>query len=98
MSQSIYDFSNPNIVFQKAKNYLGENVVIQLSDKPSKKYMVLNPITKTWIHFGQYGYEDFTKHHDQKRRENYLRRTQNIRGNWKNDKYSPNNLSRNILW
>jgi hypothetical protein len=44
------------------------------------------------------GYEDFTKHKDDKRRENYLKRTTNIPGNWKDNKYSPNNLSRNILW
>ena len=55
-------------------------------------------MTKKWIYFGQMGYEDFTKHKDDKRRENYLKRTTNIPGNWKDNKYSPNNLSRNILW
>ena len=44
------------------------------------------------------GYEDFTFHKDLKRRDAYLRRTANMRGNWKNNPYSPNNLSRNILW
>ena len=28
-----------------------------------------------WVHFGQMGYEDFTKHKDLKRREKYLTRT-----------------------
>jgi hypothetical protein len=44
------------------------------------------------------GYEDFTKHHNKTRRKNYLTRTKFMRGDWKNNKYSANNLSRNILW
>jgi hypothetical protein len=50
------------------------------------------------IHFGQMGYEDFTKYGDRDRRDNYLKRTENIRGDWKQNKYSPNSLSRNVLW
>jgi hypothetical protein len=98
MINKINQFSNPKIVYEKAKQYLGNNVMIKLSDKPQKKYMVLNPNTNKWVYFGQMGYEDFTKHRDPLRRYNYLRRTENMRGNWKNNKYSPNNLSRNILW
>ncbi len=92
------NFSNPKIVFKKAREYLGKDVIIRLSDKAKKKYMVFNHDTRKWVYFGQVGYEDFTKHGDQLRRENYLRRTENIKGNWKENKYSPNNLSRNILW
>jgi len=44
------------------------------------------------------GYEDNTKSQDPIRRENYLKRTANIKGNWKENKFSPNNLSRNLLW
>ena len=94
----IKEYSNPSVVYKKAKQYLDKDVNIQLSNKADKKYMVLNPNTNKWIHFGQMGYEDYTKHHDEKRRENYLRRTANMRGDWKENKYSPNNLSRNILW
>ena len=86
------------IVYEKAKQYLGNNVSIKLSNKPVKKYMVLNPHTNKWVYFGQMGYEDFTKHQDLNRRKNYLRRTENMRGNWRDNKYSANNLSRNILW
>ena len=50
------------------------------------------------INFGQMGYEDYTKHNDELRRYNYIQRTSKIRGNWKQNKYSPNNLSRTILW
>ena len=94
----INEYSNPAVVYKKAKQYLGKNVDIRLSNRPKKKYMVHNPHTDKWIHFGQIGYEDYTKHKDDKRRENYLRRTANMKGNWKEDKYSANNLSRNILW
>ena len=43
-------------------------------------------------------YEDYLKHNDETRKKNYLLRSGNIKGNWKNNPYSPNNLSRNILW
>jgi hypothetical protein len=99
---TVYDeinkYSNPKKVQEKAKKYLGEGAIIYRSIKKDKKYMIYNPNTKKWIHFGQIPYEDFTKHQDPKRRENYLTRTANMRGNWKNDKYSANNLSREILW
>ena len=94
----ILTWSNPKVALRKAKAYLGPSVNLKLSNNSKKKYMVLNPDTNKWIHFGQMGNEDFTKHKDDKRRENYLKRTANIRGNWKDNKYSPNNLSRNILW
>ena len=95
---SITEFSNPTLALEKARKYLGRDVLFKLSDKSTKKYMIFHPMTKKWIHFGQMGYQDFTKHQDEKRRENYLKRTANMRGNWKDNKYSPNNLSRNILW
>ena len=60
--------------------------------------MVYDPHKQKWVHFGQMGYEDFTKHNDPIRRHNYLTRTAFMRGDWKNNKYSPNNLSRNLLW
>ena len=50
------------------------------------------------INFGQMGYEDYTKHLNNERREAYLRRAKNIRGNWKDDPYSPNNLAINLTW
>ena len=48
--------------------------------------------------FGNINYEDFSYHKNNTRRENYLKRSGNIKGNWENNKYSPNQLSRNILW
>ena len=50
------------------------------------------------VHFGQIGYEDYTKHNDLNRRNAYLARATRIKGNWKDDPYSPNSLSINLLW
>jgi hypothetical protein len=94
----ITQYSNPTIVYKNATKYLGKDVIIKLSTNRNKKYMVFNPIKKTYIHFGQMGYEDFTKHHDKARQSNYLNRSASLKGDWKNDPYSANNLSRNILW
>ena len=33
-----------------------------------------------------------------KRRKNYLSRTANMKGEWKKDKFSKNNLARRIIW
>lgn len=96
--EAITLFSDPEKVFEKAKEYLGDDVVISISTRKDKKYMVFNPNTQKWVHFGQINYEDYTKHNDDKRRQRYLKRSTNIKGNWKDDKYSPNNLSINLLW
>ncbi len=40
----------------------------------------------------------FTKHQDLNRLKNYLSRATKIKGNWRKDKYSPNNLAINLLW
>lgn len=97
--QLIKKYSDPEKVFQKARNYLGKDVDIQISGRKDKKYMVKTPEGK-WVHFGGFKppMEDFTKHKDNKRRENYLNRATKIRGEWKKNKYSPNNLSIHILW
>lgn len=62
--------TNPNIVAQKA-NEMGIGP-IYLSTRKAKKYMVYNG--GKWVHFGQKGYEDFTLHGDEKRRDNFRRR------------------------
>jgi len=93
----IYKYSNPPEVYRLASKYLGKKAKIGLSTKKNKKYMVTRPDGKI-VHFGQMGYEDFTRHKDKTRRKNYLTRSRKIRGNWKSDKYSPNNLSINLLW
>jgi hypothetical protein len=70
---------------------------VEPSTRKNKKYMILNDDNK-YIHFGDNRYEDFTKHNDLERRKRYLDRASKIKGNWKKDKYSPNNLAINLLW
>lgn len=96
--KNILKYSNPDKVFEKAKKYLGNDTRIQLSTKKNKKYMVYNPHKNKWIHFGMIPYQDFTKSNNRQQRKRYLIRSASIPGNWKKDKYSPNNLSRHILW
>ena len=93
----IWKVSNPLEVKQKSIKYFGKNIPIYLSNKKDKKYMIQSPDGKM-INFGSLYYEDYTKHLDKNRRINYLRRSENIKGNWKDNQYSPNNLSRNLLW
>jgi hypothetical protein len=97
MKRDIKKYSNPTQVFRLAKKYLGKTAKIRLSTKREKKYMVETPEGRI-VHFGQMGYEDFTKHKNKTRRKNYLTRSAKIRGDWQKDKYSPNNLSRRLLW
>ena len=68
------------------------------ASNPAKKYMIYDPKNNKWVNFGQLGYEDYTKHGNKTRRKNYLTRTKGMLGDWKNNKYSANNLSRHILW
>jgi hypothetical protein len=91
-------YSTPRTAQRMAYKYLGKTAKLYPSNNPAKKYTIFDPNNNKWVNFGQIGYEDYTKHHDKKRRKNYLTRTKSMRGNWKNNRYSANNLSRNILW
>ena len=93
----IHKYSNPKKVQQLANKY-HKGLKIYHSNKKLKKYMIKDPNSNKWIHFGQIPYEDFTKHKDPNRRKNYLKRSRNIKGNWKSNKFSPNNLAINLLW
>jgi hypothetical protein len=94
----IWHWSNPEKAQENAYKYLGKNAELFKSNKKDKKYMIFDPDLNKMVHFGQLGYEDFTKHEDENRRENYLKRTENMKGDWKSNPYSANNLARNILW
>lgn len=91
------EYSNPRIVQQRAFKLFGKDAKVYKSSKKDKKYMMLTPDGK-WVHFGQLPYEDFTRHGDPVRRNNYLSRATKIKGNWKSDPYSPNNLAIHLLW
>jgi len=90
-------YSNPTIAQRKAFQFYGPNAILYRSSVKGKKYAIRDPSGKL-VNFGQMGYEDFTKHNDVDRRKNYLNRSLGIRGNWKKNIYSPNFLSRTILW
>ena len=62
-----------------------------------KKYALIKP-NGTRVNFGSIDYEDYTKHKNATRRDNYLKRSAGIKGNWKANKYSPNNISIKLLW
>lgn len=92
----LIQYSNPKIAQKNAYDYVGQELYI--STRKDKKYMILNPETNKYVHFGQMGYQDYTIHKDDTRRGNYLNRSKSIKGNWEDNAYSANNLSRNILW
>ena len=91
--------SNPEKVKRNLKKYIPiDTPELFISNRKNKKYQILDPNTNKFIHFGSLSYEDFTKHHDLQRQKNYIIRASNIRGDWRSDKFSPNNLSLYLLW
>lgn len=98
-SKDILQYSNPTTVQKLADKYFGKHIPVELSTRKDKKYMVKDPNGKI-VHFGQMGFEDFTKMNKDggTRRKNYLKRAKNIKGDWKQNKYSPNNLAIHLLW
>jgi GTPase Era involved in 16S rRNA processing len=96
--KELMKISNPAKVLKNAIKYFNNpNIKIYVSSKKDKKYMIIGLNGKA-IHFGQIGYEDYTKHNDNERKKAYLARATKIRGSWKDDPYSPNNLSIALLW
>lgn len=102
---NLNNFSNYDQVLNKAKHYYGNETILLPSTRLTKKYMIYNPYTHKFVHFGGMGYLDYTKYrqlYDLKtadlHRTRYLNRALNIKGNWKYDHYSPNFLSILLLW
>ena len=96
-SEKLKKVSNPETVKRRAKQIYGTGVKIVQSRAKGKKYALIKP-DNTRVNFGSIQYEDFTKHGSATRRDNYLKRSAGIKGNWKADKYSANSLSRRLLW
>jgi len=91
----ILKYSNPKIVFQKARHIFGPHVNIKISTRKNKKYMLYNPTTEKYIHFGEMLFEDYTKHGDNNKRMKFITRNQI----WsQNDVYSAGFLSYYLLW
>lgn len=96
LSDPLYKYSDPVTAQQRAFQRFGATGILYKSTDKKKKYTIMNNNKR--VNFGQLGYEDFLKHKDVNRQSNYLARTDKIKGNWRTNPYSPNNLSRNILW
>jgi len=88
------EVSNIKTVKKRAKEIY--NADVYPSTRKGKKYMIWDGLK--WIHFGSILYSDWTKHGDPVRRESYLKRASKIKGNWKENPYSPNFLAINLLW
>ena len=72
-------------------------VEISKSNNKNKKFKAVINGGKT-IHFGHSQYQDYTTHHDSKRKELYINRHKE-RENWtKSGVDSPGYLSRFVLW
>lgn len=98
--KELLKYSNPEEAQEQAFKIYGKNALLYISTRKGKKYMILNPNTGKMVHFGHIlpPYEDFTYHKNEQRRQNYLKRTAHIKGDWAKNKYSANMLSRKILW
>jgi hypothetical protein len=110
MSSELLKYSNPVEVQRKLSKYLNTPVArpscgwhrrplvdLYQSTRRRKKYMIQSREGK-WIHFGAMGYADYTKHKDEIRRIHYLQRATAIKGHWKENPYSANNLAIHGLW
>ena len=102
---NLSDYSDFEIVLYRAKHYYGEDVKLLQSTRKTKKYMIFDPYNNKFVHFGQMGYLDYQKYkrlYDIKianeHRTRYLKRALKIKGNWKDNPYSPNYLSMLLLW
>ncbi len=103
---------NPNLYIDIIRQWADLNDYdgskIYFSDKKNKKLMYI--IDNKKIHFGQVGYNDYIIYTikelhakipngtAKEKRKLYRARATNIKGDWKKEKYSPNNLAINILW
>lgn len=97
--EELLKVSNPLKVAENAIKYLNDpDIVLYISTHKNKKYMIYDKEKMHKNHFGDIRYSDFTKHNNLERREAYLRRATNLNGHWREYKYSPNNLSINLLW
>jgi len=94
--------SDPAEVKRRFEKYrAGEKATIEPSPRADKKYLIRVSATDgkrgRAVHIGS-TMEDFTKHGDEARRKSYRARATAIRGDWKSDKWSANNLAIHLLW
>jgi hypothetical protein len=96
--KNLTKYSNPKTAQKMAYKYLGKTAKLYPADNPKKKYKICDRKHNTWVNFGAIGYEDYTKHKNKTRRHNYLTRSRAIKGDWKRNRYSANNLAIHVLW
>ena len=94
--------SDPVEVKRRFEKYRGASKAeISVSPRVDKKYMIRVAAADGQrgriVHIGS-TLADFTKHGDEVKRKSYLARSAGIKGDWRDDKWSPNNLSRALLW
>jgi hypothetical protein len=99
-TDKLYEYSDPIEAQRRATLIFGDDGQLYKSVNPKKKYMILDPVNVKWVYFGQMDppMYDFLAHKNLKRRERYLKRATKIKGKWRDNPFSPNNLSINILW
>lgn len=85
-------YSNPKIVQRRAKLY---NLDVVYSPKKNKKYRIYDPVNDKYVDFGFFGMEDWTRHQNSKRLENFRKR--NYRW-YDSPKYSASWASAHLLW
>jgi len=71
------------------------SIKLGISNNKNKKFMVTFP-DGIKIHFGARGYEDYTDHKDDERKENYIKRHE-PREDWTDEK-TPGYWARWLLW
>ena len=71
------------------------NIIISKSNRKDKKLKAVIDNKKT-VHFGSTGYEDFTTHKDEKRKQNYMTRHKKNE-DWTNP-ITSGFYAKNILW
>ena len=94
--------SDPAEVKRRFEKYRGKDkATIEPSPREDKKYLVRVAAADgkrgRAVHFGS-TLADFTKHGDEAKRKSYLARSAAIKGDWAADKWSANNLARELLW
>jgi hypothetical protein len=102
---SLSEYSNPEMVYKRAKQIFGNKVYIFPSTRKSKKYMIYDNRNDKFIHFGSSDHFDYTKYIQlygypiaNQHRERYLKRALKIKGMWMKNRFSPNWLSIHLLW
>jgi hypothetical protein len=92
--EELLQYSDPIVVRKKVDQYLGKDVQLYISTRPTKKYMIQN-LDGNFIHFGEMGYADYTRTLNDTKRRSF--RSRNAK--WSEaPKWTPAWLSYYLLW